>query len=195
MQLDGEAPELQIETDGALALPGEEACRHLEQLMGLRDWLARLQREVYEKTLALDESRTAARRDYVKIAGTMVAIVDDLRRLSNDAMAVIEQDDLAEDGPPKKRGLLAFRKREHKQPSNAAAEWIRAIGRGVASATTQLESLGIQRIELLQVDLRDLVFEGQPLKAWVSVKNRPQGDTLVVQKSCGVSGLACWKTN
>jgi hypothetical protein len=35
-------------------------------------------------------------------------------------------------------------------------------------------------VPLLGKELKDLSFEGQSVKAWVSVKNKPRGNNLVV---------------
>lgn len=173
-------PELAVDTTDGKPLGEHDNRNQLEELLGLREWLTRLHREVYQMDNAIEELKNEKRKDFLNLAGTTAGIVDELRRLLNDASRSLAVP--FDGGPQAKRSMFAIFRRGRKESNDRAVEWLKAMQRSVAAATTSLESAGIHHIELMDIDMRDLEYEGQPLKAWVSAKNKPSGTALVVKE-------------
>lgn len=181
MFTDHNNPEFTVDTARAKPLKEHDGLSHLEELGGFRDWLARLQRDAYQKDILLDDLKNASRKDFLKLASTATGIADEFRRLVADASAAVGSASACD--LPEKRSMFGFfRRRPAGSDNDVATEWIKAMQRSVDSAMNKLESIGIVHIELVGKDLRDLVYEKQPLKAWVSAKNKPKGEKLIVKE-------------
>jgi hypothetical protein len=200
-------PELCLDTSDAQALASADALLHLEELLGLRDWLARLQRDLHRTQSVAEQADQAARTRLMKLAVTAVAIVDELRQLVAEARRVVRPaaellpraplvTPLASDFPAVPRGGLWARLFGRRGPGEVsgptaaicatgaptplADDWLIAIERHVASAVQQLETREVYYIALHGQDLREIEFEGQSLKPWVAIKNRPTSERLLV---------------
>ena len=60
--------EFRIDTGGAKELGEDDRCDHLHDLMGLRDFIVRLERSAFENEVKREESQQSSRKRYVKLA-------------------------------------------------------------------------------------------------------------------------------
>jgi len=192
----------QVDTTDAKPLDPRDAKEHLEELFGLRGTITRLHRRMHELELRTEESLQDRRKQMLKVATTAVGIVDELRLLAADARRSLDEHgktEDAEDGSDEKpaSGWFGWGGRPEKKSagSNSAdstisEEWLGVFERLASAAIRQLEECGIHHVPLLGKDLRDLQFESQPLRRWVSVKNQPDGEERIVDKEI----LGLWLT-
>lgn len=173
--------EFRVDTSGAQVLSPHESSEHLEQLIGLRDFLANLHKKNHDLRIEQEEVQQAARKQTLKITQTAVSAVDELRRLLADARRNLLQSEAAEQPETGLWGRLLGRGKS-RPGTSAASDWLGAIQRHLRSTIQQLERHEIYHVPLVGNDLRELSFQGQALKQWVAVKNRPRGDKLVVVK-------------
>lgn len=173
-------PPLHIDVTEAHPLDQDDAVNQLEELLGLRELLTRLMREAYHRDARLEELEQTTRNQFLRMAESIVGIVDELRRLIRQASAAVGP----EDKRPTGRGRLFGRRRRRKQTqgTHVAVDWIHSLERSIAAACDRLETLEVYHIDLPGKDLHELAFEGQRLKGWVSVGNKPTGQNLVVEE-------------
>jgi hypothetical protein len=153
--------EFHIDTAEGRPLDPQEEGEQLDQLLALRDTLAQLSRNGYRRAAEAEAQVKAGQRQNLALLQVAVGVVDELRRLVGDAGSRLGA------GAP---------------GAEDARAWLGAFDKLVAHATARLEALDVHRVPLLGEDLRGLAFEGQPVKGWVSVLNRPDGEPPVIRE-------------
>ena len=188
-----------VDTSEARPQDGRATRNHLEDLLGLRGMVTRLSRRLHDLEVQTEESLQKQRKDLLKTAATAVGIVDELRLLVLDARGSFSMGDEVEGlpaspSPPGRKGLRRWLgiggvtpAAGERVPSEAIEDWLNVFQRLVSSAVGRLVENGAHCVPLLGQDVRTLEYEGRLVKRWVSVKNHPRGDALIVTKElCGL---------
>jgi hypothetical protein len=168
--------EFHINGAGGSPLTSDEQANQLIELFMLRSTFTRLSREVYRLKTDAEALADAHQKHLSQVLKVGLSVVDDFRLLLAAAQRSLGDGSASE-------GLFAGWLRGKDDASTHLAntrEWFVALGRALESAISQFESLNVFLVPLLNHDLRVLEVEGQPVKRWVSVKNKPSGDSLVV---------------
>lgn len=187
---DSVSPEFAIDTSAAAPLDIATAAERLEELLALRGTLTNHAREVFRVQREAEDSIQAQRKQATTMTQAVVAVIDEFERLLADTRRNLAVSPAAADAstsgqPVGFLGRLLTRRRAAPPVTTSAAggvesAWLEAFGRVTAHWTGKLEDLGVHRVPLLGKDLKTLAFRGTLVKQFVSVKNKPQGGSLVV---------------
>jgi hypothetical protein len=157
--------EFKVDTAEARPLEPQEARNQLESLWDLRGLLDRRCRDWHRGTVEA-ETQERQQRAFLQLT---VGIVDELGNLLEGARRQLSGE------APKAPGLAD-------RTAEDARAWLSALERLQGLAIDRLEKLDVYRVPLLGQEHRSLVFEGQLVKGWVDVLNRPGEGPPIIQE-------------
>lgn len=152
---------------------------HLEDLWGLRAAYSRMAKARFDLEVAKEKELEDCEKQIKKSLETAVEIADGLRELVEDAKS-----NVAPPPPEEETGFLGrwFGGKKETTPESFESDWVNAFGRLWGMARNRLEMIGVEYVELVGKDLRKEEIHGHPAVKIVSVKNKPDGDALIVQR-------------
>ncbi len=199
--MNGKVPDDVFAVDTSHA-PTQQMCNtpdHLDDLLRMCEMYTSCKRELHELEMEAEASQQKHQRKARGVADTAVAIVDELRLLVRDARAGLERaatNEVSAEQPSNwLKRTISWGKPDSPvaRPDGADAwqDWLTAFERSVRSAIDRLDQIGMHHVPLIGQDVRVLKYNGRSMKRWISVKNPPSGEKLLVVKE--MSGL--WVEN
>ena len=180
----------EIDTNVAEPVDKHDVPELMQQLWSLQASLTAHARQEFETVNRLEESEQTLKKEIRGIRKTVASIADELRNVMAAAEKVlaVDGDTTSVGSPPsdsetQSRGWLGrwFSGSHAKPPPPVMPpEWFDAFVRLWRLFCSRLEQAEIHYVPLLGRDLRDVTFDGQGVHRWVSVKNKPKNDQLIV---------------
>lgn len=182
-EADAETSDEAAEQANSTDLTAQQYRTHMEELWNLRPAYTRLAKAKFELEVRYEETTSQQQRALKKSLQAGVEIADELRRLVKAAQG----DESGAETPPATLLSRFWGRKDAPAQGDGGGEWLEAFQRLWQLAVNRLEATGVYFVELLGKDLQTEQFEGHPIKRMVSVKNKPDGEALIVkQEICGL---------